>query len=238
MKAKIKSHIWHPTYKEDENYFFKVYNESLIKTNCQEHETYAKKLRFYSLFQLAYNSLKKNKNFNFAECGCFKGQSTYGISRILKDLNFQNNFYVFDSFEGGLSDFQSQDKILLNKDITDSQIEKRKQQYSSDEYKVKENLKEFDFMRFFKGWIPTEFYNVKDLNFQFVHIDVDLYQPTYDSISFFYPRLTSGGIIVCDDYNFTDFPGAKTAWDEYFKEIDEKPKFIYEVPLGSIFLIK
>jgi hypothetical protein len=65
---------------------------------------------------------------------------------------------------------------------------------------------------------------------------VDLYQPTYDSLDFFFPRLVKGGVIVCDDYNFSNFPGAKLAWDEYFK--DKDIAFSYEVPLGSKFLIK
>ena len=47
--------------------------------------------------------------------------------------------------------------------------------------------------------------------YRFVHLDVDLYQPTRDSFDYFYPRLIKGGIIVCDDYNW---PGARKAIEE------------------------
>jgi hypothetical protein len=47
-----------------------------------------------------------------------------------------------------------------------------------------------------------------------VHIDVDLYQPTRDSLAFFYPRLVKGGVIVMDDYGFKTCPGATRAAEE------------------------
>ena len=42
-----------------------------------------------------------------------------------------------------------------------------------------------NFIILLKGWIPSRFEEVKDKNFSFVHIDVDLYQPTLDSLNFF-----------------------------------------------------
>ena len=45
-----------------------------------------------------------------------------------------------------------------------------------------------------------------------MHIDVDLYQPTKDSLEYFWARLVSGGRMVCDDYNW---PGAKRAVDSF-----------------------
>ena len=44
-----------------------------------------------------------------------------------------------------------------------------------------------------------------------MHVDVDVYQPTRDSIEYFYPRLVPNGVIVCDDYNW---PGARKAIEE------------------------
>lgn len=238
MKNKIKTRLWEPLLNESDNFYYDIYNKSLIKSDSQKHETFLKKLRFFSLFQLANQSVSQSLNYNFAECGCFKGQSSYGISEILKSHNFNNKFYIFDSFEGGLSDFNNEDLTLLNKNLPEEKIEKRKKNFSSSELSVKNTLSDFNFVEIHKGWIPEKFYLVEDAKFQFVHIDVDLYQPTYDSLKFFYPKLVTGGIIVCDDYNFTDFPGAKTAWDIYISELDTPPTFQYEVPLGSKFLIK
>jgi len=48
-----------------------------------------------------------------------------------------------------------------------------------------------------------------------VHVDVDLFEPTAARLEFFYPRLVSGGMIVCDDYGFTTCPGARKACDDF-----------------------
>jgi hypothetical protein len=75
---------------------------------------------------------------------------------------------------------------------------------------------------------------VADITFSFVHLDVDLYQPTHDSLAFFYPRMVTGGIIVCDDYGFDSCPGAKKALDDFFRDKEE----IINVPTGQAFVIK
>jgi hypothetical protein len=64
---------------------------------------------------------------------------------------------------------------------------------------------------------------VEDRRFKLVHIDVDLYQPTRDSVEFFYPRMVPGGVILCDDYGSTRCPGARRAMDEFFFEKPEGP---------------
>ena len=99
-------------------------------------------------------------------------------------------------------------------------------------------MSEFNFIDIQKGWIPDKFKNVSDKRFSFVHIDVDLYEPTYECLNFFYSRLEKNGVIVCDDYNSSTFPGAKKAWDEFFRNKKEDLLFSYEVPMGSAFIIK
>lgn len=76
---------------------------------------------------------------------------------------------------------------------------------------------------------------IETLEFSFVHIDVDLYQPTYDSIAFFYPRMNSGGILVCDDYGFTSCPCATKAVDEF---LFDKPEKMISMSGGGGLMIK
>ena len=117
------------------------------------------------------------------------------------------------------------------------QLNKIRTQFSSDEHFVKNDvLKEFDFVEIYKGWIPEKFYLIKDKKFSFIHLDVDLYEPTLNSLKFFYPRLVNGGIIVCDDYNSKSFNGSKKAWDEFFEK--NNSKFNFSPSLSSVFAIK
>lgn len=234
MNEKFLDKLWIPFSESTD--FIEIYEESLEKANNNYHDNIRKRYRFFSLYQLINLSLKNNKNFNFAECGCFKGQSSYIISTILQNYQFKNKFFIFDSFEGGLSSYSSEDKKLKDRILSDKEENIRRNKFSNSFGDFVGLMKPFDFVEIYKNWIPNDFNKVEKNLFQFVHIDVDLYQPTFDSLNFFYPRLVKGGILICDDYNFSDFPGAKIAWDEYFK--DKNYSFSYEVPLGSKFLVK
>ena len=96
-------------------------------------------------------------------------------------------------------------------------------------------MKPFEFVRILNGWIPRRFKEISEQKFSFVHIDVDMFQPTLDSLKFFFPRLEKNGIIICDDYNFSSFPGAKKAWDEYFKDKNNEFNLFYENSIWRMF---
>ena len=227
--------MWIPFYKEQDNHLMKLYKEALKKSEGEWSENFSRKLRYYSLFQMLEQTLKKNFEYDVAECGCWYGHSTWVISKIIQKSGQDINFHVFDSFEGGLSDVGERDKNIA-RDLTKDQILIEKNQFASDENFVRNNLKEFNFVKFYKGWIPERFKEVENKKFQFVNIDVDLYQPTYDSFEFFFPRLVEGGVIHCDDYNICQFLGCKDAVDEYLK--DKKVNLFYESPFGGCFIIK
>ena len=233
----IDKNIWIPFFYFEK--YFSLYKEGIKESNQEWSDNFSKNLRFFSLTQLVRHVLSKQnlQNFNFAECGCWSGHSTYIISKILKEFNFKNKFYIFDSFEGGLSDLTEEDQNLLKK-MSKKEIEEQKNYCQSSEEHVKSILKDFEFIKIFKGWIPEKFHHIDEQRFQFVHLDVDLYEPTRDSLNFFYPRLAEGGMMVCDDYNFSTFPGAKKAWDEYFQDKEKNYKLFYETPFGGCFIIK
>jgi len=160
-----------------------------------------------------------------AQCGVFKGASSYLICMANQKVRHEKTHHMFDSFaglskpsavEGG---FCSEGDLACSLDV------------------VKANLSEFDedAVRFQRDWIPERFPDVGDQRFSFVHIDVDLYGPTRDSLAFFYPRMQAGGIILCDDYGFTTCPGATVAFDEYLLD---KPEPMIGLPCGGGFLIK
>ncbi len=76
---------------------------------------------------------------------------------------------------------------------------------------------------------------MEPLEYSFVHIDVDLYQPTLDCLNFFYNRMIPGGIIISDDYKWQHTPGVKRAFDEFFKDKKEQ---VNDSGLNSCFVVK
>jgi hypothetical protein len=97
------------------------------------------------------------------------------------------------------------------------------------------NLADFDFCTLVKGWIPQCFDPAQAEKFRLVHIDLDLYQPTVDSLKFFYPRSCAGGVFVMDDYGHLTCPGVRQAVDEFFSD---KPETVIESVCGTAFVFK
>lgn len=202
----------------------KLYIEGLKKSKNEKSENFFKKSRFLDLINLVELTLEKNEVKDFVEAGCWHGHSSFIISSLIKKSLKRNiNFHIFDSFEG-LSEVTKFDQNLI--DLDKNILFKIRSQFKANEDFVRYDVLEgFDFIKTYKGWIPDKFHLINDRNFSFVHIDVDLYQPTLDTLKFFYPKLLKGGIILCDDYNSKAFNGARKACDEYFKDKDYTFKF-------------
>lgn len=163
---------------------------------------------------------------DIAECGVYKGGSAFFLARQIRDQKLNKRLYLFDSF-GGLSTPSPVDGDYWSAEVLASSPEDVKQTLS--------NLGKIDFVRIMEGWIPTRFDEVRQNKFCLVHIDVDLYQPTRDSIEFFYPRMATGGIIWLDDYGFTNCPGVTGAVDEF---MNDKSEPVVNLSSGGAFIMK
>lgn len=163
--------------------------------------------RFYNLYSLV--QLVKDLEGDIAECGTWRGLSSYLLCTRIRDWDpgFKGeNYHIFDSFEG-LSMPTSDDRLPST----------MKGHFPSDLKRVKEFLSEFPHITYHKGWIPETFAALPERSYCFVHIDLDLVEPTIAAFEFFYPRMVKGGVIVCDDYASTTWPGTKDAIDSFCK---------------------
>jgi O-methyltransferase len=159
-----------------------------------------------------------------AECGVFRGAGSFLIAQALPGTADRlRTHFVFDSFEG-LSAPSAEDGPAWRKGDLTFGVEG-----------VRRALASLPNVRLCPGWIPTPFAEAERSTFAFVHIDVDLYEPTRDSMAFFYPRMSDGGVIVCDDYGFSTCPGATRAVDEY---LADKPERMVALSSGGGFMVK
>ena len=209
--------------------FNSLYKEAQTKTQMESSDNILRSQRHYVLNYLLRNA--DLKNGDLCEVGCWRGLSAYQIATYLKTEDIGVVFHIFDSFEG-LSEIESVDRFENEKRDPKS----IRDQFACSLEKVQDNMKEFNFIKYYKGWVPERFPEVKDKRFSLVHIDVDLYQPTYDSFQFFYPRLIRNGLMVFDDYGCIQFPGAKKAIDQCLAMLDHP--FFIPLPSGQAFLIK
>jgi O-methyltransferase len=212
-----------------------LYIKGMSRSDSKWSDNFYKQCRYYSLAQIAELASSSFPSFDIAECGVWKGHSAWMIANIFSQNSFTGTFHIFDSFEGGLSDKVKKDQNLV-RNMSIEQIKREKEIFSSRESQVANCLSSFDFINIYAGWIPDRFFDVDTKNFSFVHIDVDLYQPTLDSLEFFWPRIIKGGYLIIDDYGSSQFPGASAAVDEFLKI--NPVSFFYKVPMGSCFIIK
>lgn len=155
---------------------------------------------------------------DIAEIGCYRG----GSSKIISEAKENRMLHIFDTFEG-LPDLSNHDDPKKF----------RKGKYSASLNDVKNYLKNYHNIKYYKGLFPATAEPIKNTQFSFVHLDVDLYEATSASIKFFYPRMSRGGIILSHDYIYA--PGVRRAFDEFF--ID-KPEPIIEMSGSQCLVVK
>ena len=179
--------------------------------------------RLWVLLKFLLFSLK-NTSGPIAECGVLKGFSASAMNILMGEIKKLENerlldIWLIDSFEG-LSEPVEKDWVKYE-DNSYYGPSMQKGHFATPIEEVKKYFLESPNVKFAKGWVPDVFINLPEEKWGFVHIDLDLYQPIKDSLSYFYPRMSPGGVIINDDFGSPLFPGAGKAWDEFFKEKNE-----------------
>lgn len=175
----------------------------------------------YQIF-MAVEATKKIKG-DIAEVGVYKG----GSAMVICEAKKNKQLHLFDTFMG-LPDVCD---IDLN---NPTGVPFHEGNYCMSLEDVKNNLKDYKNVYFYKGIFPKTAQPIKDKLFSFVNLDVDLYKSTIDCLQFFYPRISKGGIIISHDYNIQS-EGVKKAFNEFF--ID-KPEPIIELSGSQCLIIK
>jgi len=189
------------------------YDEGMRRAGIESRDSFLLRCRSYDLQSNLEWVLGRCVEGDCAECGCWTGHSTYIIADLLAGGGFDGEFFVFDSFEQGLPERGPEDRDLRRtRTAKDARRERRFFRSSLDS--VRDVLRDVSFVRLCRGWIPEGFPAFADRRFAFVHIDVDLFRPTLESLDFFLPRMVAGGAVVVDDYGSSGFPGATRAVDE------------------------
>lgn len=151
-----------------------------------------------------------------AECGVFAGFSALLLCKTAAAHlpgYAGGDFHLFDSFEG-LSEVRGED-LVADPAGGPGSSPYRKGDMSVPRDFVNGVFRAYPELSIHQGWIPEVFSGLAERRWSFVHIDVDLYDPTLASLEYFFPRLTKGGVIVNDDYASPDFPGGGSAWERF-----------------------
>lgn len=186
---------------------------------------YPDKVRFFTWWLQVDRLKREGVTGAFAELGVYKGESV----KILHLMDETRRFHLFDTFTG----FMECDLVLetgeastyTTANFADTAIEQVKRYLGGEECYV-----------FHPGYFPDSTAGLTEAYYALVNIDADLYNPTLAGLTYFYPRLSPGGVLLVHDYN-SRWTGVIKAVDEFLKEIPEVPTLIPDQN-GTIMIIR
>lgn len=174
------------------------------------------------LFEQTLNLNKKNGGGGILEVGVGTGQGLCFFLKLQEYYQDTRQIYAFDSFQGFPkgSKYDSQNFNLHGKP-----------KYGFFTYTfVKEFLlvtgasnDQIDSIRFIQGYIPDSLKKFDNTPIALLNLDLDLYQPTIDSLNYFWKYVLPGGVVLLDDYDgkaTEKWPGVKKAVDEFCENED------------------
>lgn len=147
-----------------------------------------------------------------AEFGVYEGDFAQWINLCFPE----KNLYLFDTFSG----FDDRDIDDFEKNLSGKRLSCGKFEGNANKREkiVLEKMSYDNVVHIKKGYFPDSTYDMEEVKYSFVHIDVDLYKPTKAGLEYFWPRMSPGGYIFCHDLQAAQFPGARIAIKEFCEE--------------------
>jgi O-methyltransferase len=174
--------------------------------------------RFSAARLIAKEINKRKISGAVAELGVYQGE----FAALINELFPERNLYLFDTFEG----FDARDIQMEILGELSYAKQGHFQDTSIDLVRSKLNFPERAIFK--KGYFPESAEGLNE-TFAFVSIDADLYNPVYEGLNYFYPRMNRGGYLLIHDYNNLQFKGAGKAVEQYCSENN-----LFVVPLSDI----
>ena len=148
----------------------------------------------------------------------------------------EREIYAFDSFEGIAQHDENDTEFTQSygKGIGDSRQSSGITSVSLDI--CKDNIVRFpvnmDKFVFVEGWFIDTLPKLADEKFAIVRLDCDIYASYQTCLEYLFPRLSTGGYLIIDDWHLS---GCKKALLEYFGKLDG---FVVNEFLGNAYLLK
>lgn len=185
------------------------------------HELYRTfDIRSATLHRMAKRVSEGNIPGDIAELGVYRGNIAWQLNALFPD----RQLLLFDTFEG----FSRKD-IQIETDGQYSKVSEKTFSDTSVEY-VRNRLPFPQNALFYPGYFPETTKDIPERSFAFISLDADLYAPIRAGLEYFYPRLSSGGMILLHDYNNTQFRGCREAVRQY----EEENQALLLVPLSDL----
>lgn len=153
------------------------------------------------------------------ECGVYKGGTLVAMSLWLRRLGSSRVVHGFDSFKGfpqaSAIDFTGGKSAQQSRlgDTTEQVVLKKARRLSVEGKIV-----------LHRGFFEETLSQFSVSSLLLIHLDCDLYESYQTALQYLWPKLSSGGIVIFDEFADPAWPGARKAIDEFFQDKIEKPR--------------
>jgi O-methyltransferase len=192
--------------------------------NQVKHHSLIVKTQAYELWQLVAET--NHLPGNIIEIGCWRGASLIVMATKALQLKSTSVVYGCDTFEGVVK-AGNNDNYYQNGMHKDTTLET-----------LQHNITTLGLHNIvlYKGIFPDETGHLLSASiFKLCHIDVDTYDSAKDSLTFLWPKLTVGGLVVFNDYGYPRTKGITQFVNELRNEDD---KIIIHNLNGNAVIIK
>src|SRR5713226_2090878 len=157
------------------------------------------KLRMDNLRAAVEHVIKRNVPGDLIETGAWRGGACIFMRSILKVHGVHNRYvWVADSFEG----VPPPDPQRYPADNGSTRHLEQILVASLEE--AQSNFQRYGLLdeqvRFLRGWFRDTLPTLKDRRWAVIRLDGDMYESTMDTLVNLYPKLSTGGYVIIDDY--------------------------------------
>jgi hypothetical protein len=175
--------------------------------------------RLYALYSSAKHITSAAVAGAVVECGVYRGGGLCLVLETLVRLGATDrDVFVFDTFDGFPNG--AQDQAISGEILTrDAWVTEDFQAVT--EANIAQTAYPTSRIHLVRGPVEVTVPNHAPLSIAHLHLDTDYYESTLHELVHLWPRLTSGGVLIIDDYGH--FEGCRRAVDEYFEIHKPRP---------------
>lgn len=171
---------------------------------------------------------------DFVECGVNAGFVSSAIMQAFDWRNAGRKFYLIDTFEGPVLSQYSPVEIERGRMET-AKAAMAAGAYVTDLARVRANFAEWPDAVVAQGTVPEMLHTREFGQVAFLHLDMNCALPERSALEFFWPRLSSGGVVLFDDYTYFGHDSQTEAIDDAAGRIGIR---ILALPTGQGLAIK
>jgi O-methyltransferase len=177
--------------------------------------------RLVGLIQATTYIVRNGIAGDFVECGVWRGGSMMAVALTLLELGeTSRHLYLYDTF-AGMPAPTARDRDLEGRSaaaLLDNASTVDEVRCVADLEDVRRNIERTGYpvsrVAFVRGRVEETLPGTMPERVALLRLDTDWYESTKHELTHLYPRLSTGGVLILDDYGH--WRGAREAADEYF----------------------